>query len=263
MSTTVDPVVESGSTQPAVGPGRGRSRRRAVRIGFVLFALFCVSQAVFAPLPYFTHTMAELSDADVGLAAHYAHQPQAVQVTLMIHAASSGIALLLTPVQWAARFRRRWPATHRVVGQVVAAAVLVGAASGLVVAQFSYAGVVGAVGFSAAAVVWAGSCWQLVRAARAHDRAAHRRWAARTTALTFAGVTLRTWTPLAVVLQHPSSDEAFRQAFDRAYHWMPFLAWVPNLVVAEWALRRRAGRLSGLAAHEPHAESVGGPVTAR
>jgi hypothetical protein len=27
-------------------------------------------------------------------------------------------------------------------------------------------------------------------------------------------------------------------AFDRAYHVVPFLCWVANLLVAEWLLRR-------------------------
>ena len=64
--------------------------------------------------------------------------------------------------------------------------------------------------------------------------------ATRTTALSLAGVMLRVWTPLAVVAQHPTTGAAARAAVDRAYVWMPFVAWVPNLIVAEWAIRRRA-----------------------
>ena len=58
--------------------------------------------------------------------------------------------------------------------------------------------------------------------------AAHRRWMTRSYALTFATVTLRLWLPrLAAIFP-----------FETAYQTVSWLAWVPNLLIVEWAIRR-------------------------
>ena len=62
------------------------------------------------------------------------------------------------------------------------------------------------------------------------DVAAHQRWMVRSVALTFAAVTLRLCIPLSVVLGLP---------FEPSYQAIAWLCWVPNLMVAEWACRRR------------------------
>jgi uncharacterized membrane protein YozB (DUF420 family) len=64
----------------------------------------------------------------------------------------------------------------------------------------------------------------------------HRRWMLRTFALTYAAVTLRLW--LGVLVPVTGS-------FHSAYQLVPFLAWVPNLIVVELLLRPRRGELSG------------------
>ncbi|MBL7502340.1 hypothetical protein I6A84_29345 [Frankia sp. CNm7] len=37
----------------------------------------------------------------------------------------------------------------------------------------------------------------------------------------------------------------FDLAFDRAYHVVPFLCWVPNLLVAQWYLGRSPASVPG------------------
>ena len=204
------------------------------------FALSCVAIAVFAPLPYLTRSWADLAEAGVGLAAHYAAQPAAIRWSLIVHATAGGLALLLTPVMASARLRRRRPIWHGHCGRVLLASILVAAAFGLVIAQVSYAGMVGTIGFSMLAVLWAASAASAVRAAVRHDRAAHRAWTMRTLALTYSAVTLRLWVGILVVAQRPATDAAAELAFDRAYPVVPFLCWVPNLLIAEWVLRHRA-----------------------
>ncbi|MBI5231024.1 MAG: DUF2306 domain-containing protein [Coriobacteriales bacterium] len=217
-----------------------------MRVGatFWLFALACVGIALAAPFPYLTQPLDRLAEGGKGIAVHYAGQSLFMRQALLVHASSAGVALLLTPLQWSARFRRRWLAGHRVVGRITAVAIAVGAASGLIIAQVSYAGLVGTVGFSALALAWAASCTQMVRHARAKQLEQHRRWAIRTTALTFAGVTLRALVGIGIAFQQPATAVASQAAFDRVYVVMPFLCWVPNLLVAEWILRRapRASR---------------------
>lgn len=207
--------------------------------GRVWFALSCVAIAVFAPLPYLTQSWADLAKAGKGLAEHYATQPSAIRWSLIVHASAGGLALLLTPVMASARLRTRRPVWHGRSGRVLLASILVAAGSGLVIAQVSYAGLVGRVGFSMLAVLWAASAVGAVRAAVRQDRPAHRAWTTRTLALTYSAVTLRLWLGVLVAAQRPGSDAAAKLAFDRAYPIVPFLCWVPNLLLAEWMIRRR------------------------
>jgi hypothetical protein len=60
--------------------------------------------------------------------------------------------------------------------------------------------------------------------------AEHRKWMFRNFALTFAAVMLRVYLPLSM---------AARLDFASSYAAIAWLCWVPNLVFAEWWLRRR------------------------
>ena len=63
----------------------------------------------------------------------------------------------------------------------------------------------------------------------------------RNFALTYAAVTLRLWTGVLVAAQTPwiATAADADAAFTNAYTAVPFLAWIPNLVVAELLVRRR------------------------
>jgi uncharacterized membrane protein len=181
-----------------------------------------------------------LADADTGLATHYVDASSAIRTALLIHAASGGLALALTPVQASRTVRRRWPVAHRLGGRVSAAAIAVGAVSGLVIAPGGYAGLSGAVGFSALSVIWAYCLFRAIAAARGRRLAEHRRWGVRVMALTFAAVTLRLWLVGYISVAVPVGGVDLDTAFDQIYSVTPFLSWVPNLALAEWYLRRKS-----------------------
>ena len=126
--------------------------------------------------------------------------------------------------------RVRVPRLHRLVGRIVLASILVAGAAGLLLAGVSAAGPVGTAGFGALAVLWVTFAVLGLRAILRRDIAAHRRWMLRTFAMTYAAVTLRLWL-LALI---PLLGD-----FHSAYLLVPFLSWVPNLIVVEWLLRRR------------------------
>jgi uncharacterized membrane protein len=197
-----------------------------------------------APTPYLTQSLEDLSEGSVGLAQHYVDQPGYIRFTLIVHAVFAGLALLLTPMQSSSRIRRRWPRLHRVSGRISVIAIAVAALSGLVIAQVSYAGAQGTVGFTLLAMIWLVCAVRAVTNARNGDLATHRRWAVRTMAMSYAAVTLRLWLFVLIAVQRPTSSATAQAAFDNAYPLVPFLSWVPNLVIAEWILRRRAGRTS-------------------
>ena len=158
-----------------------------------------------------------------------------------VHASFGGLALLLSPLRFIRRIRTRAPRVHRVIGRIALASIALAGLAGLALAPFSLAGTVGVVGFGMLAGCWLAFGAMAYRAIRQGDIAAHRCWAVRTFALTYAAVTLRLWVAVLVSGQVGMFDTAESVAFDRAYIVVPFLAWVPNVMVAEIYLRS-AGR---------------------
>jgi predicted membrane protein DUF2306 len=149
---------------------------------------------------------------------------------LMVHAAGAATALLIGPVQFSSTVRTRFPMVHRCIGRTYAVASLVGGAAGFVLALGASTGPITIAGFAGLAIFW------LVTTALAWRRAIqgrfieHRAWMIRSFALTFAAVTLRLYLPLSMLL--------LQVHFVDAYRAISFLCWVPNLLVAEFYLRK-------------------------
>ena len=70
--------------------------------------LSALAVAVFAPLPYLLTPLADLGEG-VEVAANYAGRSAPVQLALYLHVGAGGLALLLSPVQFATRLRQRAP----------------------------------------------------------------------------------------------------------------------------------------------------------
>jgi hypothetical protein len=153
---------------------------------------------------------------------------------LMIHAGASGIALLLGPLQFLEPIRRRARGVHRWIGRTYIVACMVGGISGGLLAPFTAAGPIAASGFLMLALLWLwvnALGWRAAALKRNYDE--HKNWMVRSFALTFAAVTLRLYL---IPSQIAGMD------FVSAYQWIAWLAWVPNIAIAEWwiASRRRA-----------------------
>lgn len=195
--------------------------------------------AGFAVVPYLTASLAELSDAGVGVADTYDGRPAVVQAAFYAHIVAGGLALVTGPFQFWRGLRDRHRSVHRWMGRGYLAAVAIAGVAGLVIAPFSEAGLAGLVGFGTLAVLWLVSAWRAYRAIRARDVANHRAWMMRNFALTYSAVTLRLWLGVLIGVQALPGGFDFDAAFANAYGVVPFLAWLPNLVVAEWLIRRR------------------------
>lgn len=150
------------------------------------------------------------------------------------HFLGAGLALLIGGFQFSARLRNTRPRLHRWTGRVYLCAVLFGGLGGLAIARISQGGFSAHLGFSLLALLWLASASIAFANIRRGDIRAHRRWMIRNFALTFAAVTLRVELPLMTGgLGIPFAD---------AYQAVAWLAWVPNLVVAEWWLLREGRR---------------------
>jgi uncharacterized membrane protein len=155
------------------------------------------------------------------------------------HVLGAGLALLIGPFQFSRRLRARTLPVHRWLGRTYLVAVLLGGIGGLVLATIATGGLVARVGFALLAVMWLASGAQAYLAVRRGDLVRHRRWMIRNFALTFAAVTLR--------LHLPVLTFGFNVPFDDAYAVVAWLAWVPNLVIAEWLLLEQPAENHGAA----------------
>jgi uncharacterized membrane protein len=154
---------------------------------------------------------------------------------IFVHAGAASTALILGPFQFMPRLRATRRKLHRWMGRAYVVACLVGGGSGLLLAAGTNAGPVAQAGFGLLAVCWLVANVQAWRLALAGRFAEHRRWMVRSFAMTFAAVTLRLYLPIAPILGYD---------FMPAYVAISWLAWVPNLMVAElylnWARLRSA-----------------------
>jgi hypothetical protein len=109
--------------------------------------------------------------------------------------------------------------------------VLVGSLAGFASALHSEGGLVTHLGFGILAVLWFFTGLMAYGHARAGRIEEHREWMIRNFSLSLAAVTLRQYLPFALFVMH--------WPFLRAYVPISWLCWVPNLIVAEWMIRRR------------------------
>lgn len=239
-------------------------RRPRARAGFVVLALSPLAIALVSIATYAQGSLRALADEDAGLASTYADESALVQGAFFVHVATAAFALVAGVPQLSARLRRRAPRGHRVLGRAYLVAVAVGAVSSWVMLPANSAGLAGVFGFGALAVLWVGSGGRALAAIRRGDVASHEAWMLRTYALTFAAVTLRTWTGLLIAVQLPGAgpDPDVEALFANACGPVPFLCWVPNLVVAEWLIRRRGLPAYRLVTAAAPARTAGVPAVA-
>lgn len=157
---------------------------------------------------------------------------------LVAHIAASSVALMLGAAQFLIPRRGRALRLHRWLGRSYVAAVLVGAASALVLAPQVATGAVAALGFGLLAMTWLVATGIALALILRRDVTRHRRWMLRSYALAAAAITLRLYLPLANAADIP---------FELSYPVIAWLCWVPNLLVMEIWLRMQ-GAARGLPA---------------
>ena len=156
----------------------------------------------------------------------------------IVHAVSASLALMLGPLQFVASLRSRFPAVHCWTGRGYVLAIAVAWLSSLPMAVHTMTGTVAATGFFALGLIWVVTTGMGVACALQRRFAEHRRWMIRSYALTAAAITLRIYLGASMAV---GIDEQL------SYPFIAWLCWVPNLLGAEWYLRRSLHqRLSSL-----------------
>jgi len=147
---------------------------------------------------------------------------------LDVHIAGAATALFVGPLQFLPWLRARSRRLHRWLGRTYVVGCLAGGVGGFIMAFGSTAGPVATAGFASLAVIWIIANVQGWRLAMARRFDEHRAWMIRSFAMTFAAVTLRLYLPLIPL---------FGVSFVDGYRAISFLAWIPNLILAELYIR--------------------------
>jgi uncharacterized membrane protein len=175
---------------------------------------------------YFFATPAKLAPQG-GFGAHFARYFP----LLLLHVIGGVVALVLGPWQFSEWVRQRNLRLHRWMGRAYLIAVLVGSIAGLAMATVSLGGLVTHIGFGLLAGLWLLTALFAYVRIRHGEIDSHREWMTRNYALTFAAVTLRLWLPFFA--------RALHVEIMQAYMTVSWLAWVPNLLVAEVLINQR------------------------
>jgi uncharacterized membrane protein YozB (DUF420 family) len=148
---------------------------------------------------------------------------------LRFHIGVTAVAIIVAPWQFARGLRNRHPLVHRTMGRIYLVAGFLGIGTGTVIALGSSQGLIAGTGFLCLGLTWISVTAVAYRMILARDYEAHRRWMLRSFALIFGAVTLRIYIPVSFALGF---------SFGTSYPAIAWLAWVPNLLLMEWWIRR-------------------------
>lgn len=171
------------------------------------------------------------------------YDPKARPATLGIgiHFAAGGIILILGAVQLLDVVRKKYLNLHRWLGRIYVFACLLAGLGGLVFifVKGTIGGIVMDIGFAGYGILMVWAAIETARHARAKRIEKHRAWGIRLFALAIGSWLYRMdygfWFMLAKRLGHNST---FTGAFD---YVMDFFFYLPNLLVAEFYIRRNKG----------------------
>jgi Predicted membrane protein (DUF2306). len=162
---------------------------------------------------------------------------------MYLHAVGSAVALAVGPLLFSTRLQAKRLSLHRRLGKLYIVSIGVGGASGIYLSFEALGGWMGQAGFLALDILWLAATYLGYRRIRQKRIEQHREWMLRSYALTFAGVTLRFWVAalgmLTIPLENFSQFDSLLDDFNRTYRFDAWLCWVPNLIFAEWLIRRR------------------------
>jgi hypothetical protein len=201
-----------------LGPATTRSAGRG-------YASALLAAALIAPALWFLQLaalpfVAEISPMQFG--PHF--WPH--RLALLAHLGGGTVALLAGPWQlWSGLTSFRMP-QHRWTGRVYVLAVLVGGSAAFYLSAYTE-GLAKAMSLQALGVAWWTTTWMAYRAIRAGREVQHKKWAARSYAVTFAFVTFR-FGVSAGVLPHLGSAPV---------PVLLWLSWTIPLLITELALR--------------------------
>ncbi|NRB49779.1 MAG: DUF2306 domain-containing protein [Saprospiraceae bacterium] len=205
-----------------------------VWISAILFGLFIISFYFVALLKGNTAQWNEI------LPGLYDERTEAATIGIGIHFAAGGLILILGCIQLITYIREKYPAWHRWLGRIYVVASLLTAVGGLlfIFIKGTVGGIVMDIGFAGYGLAMFLCAIETIRHARKQDFDRHRAWAIRLFALAIGSWLYRMdygfWFLFTDGLGHSNS---FQGPFD---YFMDFFFYIPNLLVAEVFIGRKA-----------------------
>ena len=155
-----------------------------------------------------------------------------------VHVVTSCFCLLAGFTQFSKTVMKRIPKIHRSIGWLYTiVVVLLSGPSGFVMSLYANGGVQSQIAFTTLSVLWITFTIKAFTLAKSGDYQEHRKYMIRSFALTLSAITLRAWKFLIVLILRPHPMDA--------YMLVAWLGWVPNLIFAEWYIRKKITSLSG------------------
>lgn len=148
-----------------------------------------------------------------------------------IHISSSILVVLTGPFQFVKALRNKYLQLHRVLGKIYVGSILfLAAPSGFYMGLFANGGIGAQIGFVLLSFLWFGSTFLAYKSVKEKKISQHKKWMIRSYALSFSAVTLRLYVPLLSL--------GFGLEHDFVVVITSWINWIPNLLVAEWIIRR-------------------------
>lgn len=144
-------------------------------------------------------------------------------VMLYIHIIFGTVALLVGPLQFNSKLRKRKKGLHRNLGKIYILSIMVSFIPGLYLSFYATGGITGILGFYSLEFAWIITTIIAFLKVKNKDFAAHQIWMYRSYAVTLTFVTFRIFSVPAVIID---SDFLFGLTV--------IFSWVFNLLIAEW-----------------------------
>ena len=145
------------------------------------------------------------------------------------HILLGGLALLIGWTQFSSKIRDNNLTLHKRIGKIYVIAVFLSSIAGICIGFFATGGFPSSLGFICLGIIWFSTTLKAYINIQNRQIVKHQKMMIYSYAACFAGVTLRIWLPLLIII--------FGN-FITAYTIVAWLCWVPNLFVANLITRR-------------------------
>lgn len=166
----------------------------------------------------------------------YIHNP-VWKTAFYVHVFTAIIALLAGFTQFSADFLKRYKKLHRLIGRLYAWDILaVNFPAGMIMAIYANGHLPSKIAFVILDCLWFWFTYKAVIAARQKRFTEHKQYMIRSYSLTFSAITLRMWK---LILSNSFTIDPVT-----LYMIDAWLGFVPNLLLAEWIIRRSSWKKS-------------------
>ncbi|RYD80839.1 MAG: DUF2306 domain-containing protein [Sphingobacteriales bacterium] len=152
-----------------------------------------------------------------------------------IHVYSSMFCLLAGFTQFNPYFLKKKKKVHRSLGYLyVLTALMFSAPTGFVMGLHANGGIVAVLFFTILALLWSWFTFKALLAAKNKNFVSHKNYMVRSYALALSAITLRLWKVVLVYFFEPAPMDV--------YVIIAGLGWIPNLLIAEYIIQRKANK---------------------